>query len=180
MLLFKAGDIAVHKMAKPFYIDIGFSMLEIANVVQVFGTVSTLIGGIFGGYFVKKYGLKRLMFKSAIAHALACLTFVIMSKVGHNILFLYISTLIENITGGIMTTAYLAFLYSLCDKGEHSTSQYALLWAFYDFSGIFFRTVSGMLADLLGWTLFFSLIPVTFIPSLVVLYSLIIKHEGKI
>ena len=180
VLIFKAGDIAVHKMAKPFFIDIGFSMLEIANVVQVFGTVSTLIGGILGGYFVKKYGLKKLMFYSAIAHAVASFTFIIMSKIGYNIGFLYFSTLFENITGGIMTTAYLAFLYSMCEKGEHFASQYALLWAFYDFSGIFCRTISGMLADLLGWTLFFSLISITFIPSLVVLYSLITKHERKV
>ena len=177
VVMFKAGDIAVHKMVKPFYMDLGFSMLEIANVVQVFGTISTLIGGILGGYFVKKYGLKRLMFYSAIIHASSCFLFVIMSKIGYNLGFLYVSTLIENITGGIMTTAYLAFLYSLCDKEKYCASQYALLWAFYDSGGIICRTISGMLADLFGWTMFFSLIPLAFVPSLVVLHSLIVKNE---
>ena len=178
VILFKAGDIAIHKMVKPFYIDIGFSMLEIANVVQVFGTISTMIGGVLGGYLVKKHGLKNLMFYSAITHACSCLLFVIMSKIGYNITFLYFSTLIENITGGIMTTAYLAFLYNLCNKEEYCTSQYALLWAFYDLGGIVCRTVSGVLADLLGWTTFFALLPLTFVPSLVILHSLIVKHEN--
>lgn len=169
IVLYRAGDMIAQKMAKPFFVEIGFSMLEIANVVQVFGTISTLIGGICGGYFVKKVGIKTAMFYTAIAHAVSCLTYVAMSFIGYNIHMLYFTAFIENITGGMMSTAFIAFLYSLCNK-QYGTTQYALLWAFYDFGGAIYRTISGAMADLLGWTNFFIFAVIMFIPGIVVLY----------
>lgn len=179
IVLFRAGDMIAQKMAKPFFVEIGFSMLEIANVVQVFGTISTLIGGICGGYFVKKVGIETAMFYTAIAHALSCLTYVAMSFIGYNIYMLYFTAFIENITGGMMSTAFIAFLYSLCSK-RYGTTQYALLWAFYDFGGAFCRTISGAVADLLGWTNFFIFAVLMFIPGIIVLYPSIhiMKRKG--
>lgn len=181
IVLFRAGDMIAQKMAKPFFVEIGFSMLEIANVVQVFGTISTLIGGICGGYFVKKVDIRAAMFYTSIAHAASCLTYVAMSFIGYNIHMLYFTAFIENITGGMMSTAFIAFLYSLCNK-RYCTTQYALLWAFYDFGGAFCRTISGAMADLLGWTNFFIFAVIMFIPGIVVLYPDVHVHgenDGK-
>jgi PAT family beta-lactamase induction signal transducer AmpG len=174
VVLFKAGDIMAQKMAKPFYVELGFSMLEIANVVQVFGTVAALIGGIVGGYLIKNIGIKTAMLYTAMAHALSCLAYVALSTMGHNIYMLYAAVFVENITGGGMGTAFIAFLYSLCDK-QYCATQYALLWAFYDFGGIICRTISGAIADMLGWTNFFLFIPIVFMPSIVILRSMIKK-----
>ena len=55
---------------------------------------------------------------------------------------------------------------------NYAATQYALLWAFYDLGGTFYRTVSGIIADALGWTNFFLFIPLTFIPCLIILLSL--------
>ena len=171
VVLFRAGDIMAQKMAKPFYVDMGFTMLEIANVVQVFGTIAALIGGIFGGYFVKTTGVKSAMLYGAIAHALSCFAYLAISIAGHNIHLLYFTVFIENITGGAMGAAFIAFLYSMCDK-KYCATQYALLWAFYDFGGTIYRMMSGFLADTLGWTNFFLLLPVLFLPSIVLLSQL--------
>lgn len=168
IILFRAGDMIAQKMAKPFFVEIGFSMLEIANVVQVFGTVATLIGSICGGYFIKKCETRKAMFFTSIAHALACLSYVAMSLVGYNIHLLYFTAFIENITGGMMSTALIAFLYSLCNK-QYGTTQYALLWAFYDMGGAFCRVISGALADILGWTWFFIFAVLMFIPGILML-----------
>ena len=170
VMLFRAGDIMASKMAKPFYVDIGFSTLEIANVVQVFGTIATLVGGIVGGYLIKKSNIKITMFYSALAHALSCFAFVFLSIIGHNIYMLCFTVFVENVTGGAMGTAFIAFLYSLCDK-KYCATQYALLWAFYDCGGAICRAISGALADMIGWTNFFLFIPVMFVPSMLLLRS---------
>lgn len=169
VILFRAGDIMSQKMAKPFYVDMGFSMLEIANVVQVFGTIAALLGGIFGGYFVKKVGIKFAMLYASIVHAFSCFAYVVISLVGYDIHWLYFTVFVENITGGAMGTSFIAFLYSLCDK-RYCATQYALLWAFYDCGGAIYRMTSGILADTLGWTKFFLFTGVMFLPSIFILF----------
>jgi PAT family beta-lactamase induction signal transducer AmpG len=123
---------------------------------------------MFGGYLVKKIGIKHGMFYSGIAHALSCFAYVVLSVVGRDIHLLYATVFIENVTGGAMGTAFIAFLYSLCDK-KYCATQYALLWAFYDFGGVICRTFSGIIADMLGWTNFFLIVPAMFLPSLIIL-----------
>lgn len=176
IILYRAGDKIAQKMTKLFYVDIGFSTLEIANVVQVFGAIASLFGGIIGGYFVKKCGIKKAMLIIGIAHAMSCFAYVALSKIGYNIKMLYFTVFVENITGGAVATAFIAFLYSLCNK-KHATTQYALLWGFYELGGTICRAFSGAIADVLGWTNFFLCVPFAFIPSLMILHYLINREK---
>ena len=153
------------KMAKPFYVDMGFSKLEIANVVQVFGTIAALFGGVIGGYLVKLLGIKRAMFFAGIIHAIGCFSYVALSYVGHDIRMLYLTVFVENITCGAIAAAFISFLYSLCNK-NYAATQYALLWAFFELGGLIFRAVSGVVADALGWANYFLIIPFIFCPIL--------------
>ncbi|MDR1551725.1 MAG: MFS transporter [Holosporaceae bacterium] len=176
IMLYRAGDRMVQKMAKPFYFDVGFSKLDIANVVQVFGTIAALIGGIVGGYLIKRLGIKRSMYLAGIIHAIGCLGYAALSYAGHNLPMFYLTVFIESVTGGAIATAFLAFLYSLCNS-DYGATQYALLWAFYEVGGTLCRTVSGLLADTLGWTNFFLIIPITFLPSLITLRGTITQKH---
>jgi PAT family beta-lactamase induction signal transducer AmpG len=88
---------------------------------------------------------------------------------------LYLTVFIENITGGAMAATFVAFLYSICDR-RYCATQYALLWAFYDFGGIAFRIMSGAMADMLGWANFFLFVPLLFLPSLGLLYVMISRE----
>jgi PAT family beta-lactamase induction signal transducer AmpG len=176
IILYRAGDRIVQKMAKPFFVDMGFSILEIANVVQVFGTIAAFVGGVVGGYLVKRLGLKKAMFFAGITHALGYLAYVSLVYFGHDIRMLYLMVFIENVTNGAIATAFIAFLYGLCNK-NYAATQYALLWAFYEFGGILCRTISGVMADVLGWVNFFLLAVITFIPSLVILYNMMNKEK---
>ncbi len=171
IVLYRAGDILAQKMARLFYMDLGFSILDIANVVQVFGSIATLLGGVIGGYFIQRLGIIKSMIWFGVIHAISCLCYVALSLTGKSLPMFYFSVFVENITSGAVTTAFIAFLYSLSNK-NYAATQYALLWAFYDIGGTFYRTVSGIIADALGWTNFFLIIPLTFIPSLIILLSI--------
>ena len=171
VILYHAGDILAQKMARLFYMDLGFSILDIANVVQVFGSIATLLGGIIGGFFIKRLGIIKSMIRFGIIHAISCLCYVALAFAGKSLTMFYFSVFVENITSGAVATAFIAFLYSMSNK-NYAATQYALLWAFYDLGGTFYRTVSGIIADALGWTNFFLFIPLTFIPCLIILLSL--------
>jgi PAT family beta-lactamase induction signal transducer AmpG len=58
------SDITMGVMANPFYLDLGFSKQEIANVSKVFGFFMTIFGASLGGILVIRYGLM----KSQISH----------------------------------------------------------------------------------------------------------------
>ena len=171
VMLYRSGDILAQKMARLFYMDLGFSILDIANVVQVFGSIATLFGGVIGGFFIKRLGIIKAMTRFGIIHAISCLCYAALAAVGKNLSMFYFSVFVENITGGAVATAFIAFLYSMSNK-NYAATQYALLWAFYDLGGTFYRTVSGIIADALGWMNFFLFIPLTFIPCLIILLSL--------
>lgn len=169
--LYKAGDIMLKKMAKVFYLDIGFSILEIANVVQVFGTIASFVGGIIIGIILKSNDLKKCMFYSAIVHALAGFSMLLLVNYGANTALLYVVVLLEVVTGSAMSTCFLAFLYSLCKTGS-PTTQYALLWAFHEVVGTVIRSFSGIYADMVSWNTYFMTIPALFIPGIIVLSKL--------
>lgn len=174
---YRIGDRIAQKMSKLFYMDIGFSLLDIANAVQVFGTVATIAGGLIGGYYVKCSGLKRAMLSLGIIHAIACFSYVILTHTGANLSLLYITVFIENTTGGALTTTFIAYLYSLCNHRAYPATQYALLWAFYELGGMACRSVSGIMADSLGWRNFFICIPFLFIPGILILWYMIRKEK---
>src|SRR5699024_5890206 len=54
--LFKVSDISMAAMANPLYLDLGFTLSEIATVTNVFGIVMTIAGGLLGGVLVARFG----------------------------------------------------------------------------------------------------------------------------
>ena len=175
VLLYRVGDRVAQKMAKLFYIDLGFSMLDIANVVQVFGTTSTIVGSLIGGWISKRYGIMRSLFIVGIIHAIACFAYIMLYFIGHNITALYCTVFIENLTGGATATAFIAFLYSLSNDSESAATQYAAFWALYEAVSMVCRACSGVVADMLGWKNFFFMIPFISVPSICILYQIIRK-----
>lgn len=57
--IYKISDIAMGVMALPFYLDLGFSKKEIADVSKVFGFFMTIIGTSLGGMLVVRFGIMR-------------------------------------------------------------------------------------------------------------------------
>jgi PAT family beta-lactamase induction signal transducer AmpG len=166
LLLYKSADFMMQKMSKPFLLEIGFSKIEIANIVQLSGTMAVIIGGLAGSYFIRKIGISKALFCFGIFHAISFFPYLIFVKTGAVSWNLSLTILYEAFTGGCVTTAFLAFLYTKCKTG----SLYAILWALHEISGIFFMGCSGMIADSIGWKTYFTLVPLIYLVALVVLY----------
>lgn len=171
ILLYKIGDAFMGVMTNPFLIDIGFSKEQIATVVKLYGVIATIIGSLIGGVLVARIGMMRSLFICGFGHALTNVMFVLQARAGADIGLLALSISLENISGGMGTAAFVAFISRLCNK-EFTATQYALLSAFSSFGRTWLSTPAGWFADTLGWELFFTLCVFLAVPGLVVLWWL--------
>ena len=170
--VYKASDVVLTLMANPFYVDVGFSLGEIAWVSGTFGLWMTLFGGILGGVVVYRFGLMRSLTLSVILMAGSNLMFLLLAVSGPDLVLFHIVILVENVTGGLGTTIFVAYLSSLCNI-HYTAVQYALLTSFMQLLGKFVIVPSsGFYADALGWELFFVTSTLFAVPALALLWLL--------
>ncbi len=166
ILLYKLGDAFAGVMANPFYVRIGFSLGEIAAVSKVFGIVATLVGVLLGGVVVARYGVLWSLFGCGIVQMLSNLMFAAQAAIGPDVGFLMLTIGIENLSGGMGSAAFVAYLSLLCNTAYTGT-QYALFSSFMAVGRTWLSASSGWFADQTDWVTFFILSTVIALPGLV-------------
>ena len=168
VLLYKYGDAIAGAMANPFYVQIGFSGLEIASVTKVFGVAATLVGVFAGGALVVRFGVWTALVVGGVLQAATNLLFARLAASGHDLTLLSFAVGADNFAGGLGSAAFVAYLSGLCNVSFTGT-QYALLTSLMAFGRTLFATVSGPLAEYLGWTGFFIATTAIAVPGLLLL-----------
>ena len=166
--LFKYGEALLGVMANPFYLDIGFTKGEIATVSKLYGFFMTVGGGFIGGVMVARMGILRALLWSGLLQCLANLIFAVQAMVGHSLPMLAVSISIENLTAGMATAAFVAYLSSLCNVA-YTATQYALFSSIANFARIIFASGGGWLADQIDWVSYFVITTFAAVPALLVL-----------
>ena len=165
---YKYGDALLGVMANPFYLQMGFTKTEIGVVSKVYGFIMTIVGSYLGGILVARMGILRALLVGGILQALSNLVFALQAVVGHSVPMLGVTISVENLTGGLGTAAFVAYLSSLCNVA-YTATQYALLSSFMAFARTFFASVGGWLAESVGWVPYFLITTLAAIPGLVLL-----------
>lgn len=171
ILLYKLGDAFLGAMTNPFYIDVGFTKSEIAEVTKVFGLFALLAGLVVGGVMVRRVGLMWSLLICGVLQAASNLVFALQATVGAEVWMLTITIGIENATGGMGTAAFIAYLSRLTNVAFTAT-QYALLSSFMAFGRTVLSSPSGWVAEQLGWVEFFFASTAIAVPGLVLLLLL--------
>jgi PAT family beta-lactamase induction signal transducer AmpG len=169
VVLFKLADAFLGIMFNPFLIELGFTNTQIAQVVKVYGLVATIMGSFLGGGLVAKWGMYRTLMLTGICHMFTNLLLVLMAGKGADTEFLAVCVVSENLTAGMGTAAFVAYLSSLC-RVQYTATQYALLSALASVARTMISTASGAMAETLGWAGFFAASSLMAIPSLVLLW----------
>jgi PAT family beta-lactamase induction signal transducer AmpG len=177
ILLYKFGDAVLALMKIPFFLDIGFTKTEIAEVVKLFGVVAIIAGGFLGGLVVAALGLMPGLLVCGVLMALSNLVFVAQAAAGNDIAMLAVTIAVENVTTGMGTTAFVAYLSSLCSVAFTAT-QYALLTSLMALSRTVMSSGSGWLADRTDWSTFFVITTLAAVPGLVLLVHLM-RHRSR-
>ncbi len=129
IVTFKLGDAFLSIMTNPFYIDLGFTKTEIAEVTKLFGLIALAVGLFIGGLLIKWTGLLNALLISGVLQAASNFMFAYQAVSGNDLTVLTFTIAVENVTGGMGTAAFVAYLSSLTNTAFTAT-QYALLSAF--------------------------------------------------
>jgi PAT family beta-lactamase induction signal transducer AmpG len=154
--LYKVGDAIAGSLQTAFFIgDLGFSASDVGYVKGI-GIAATLLGALAGGLAMAKLGLVRSLLLFGALQALSNLSFMILAWIGKSYVGLAASIVVENVTGGMGTAAFVALVMSLCDH-RFTATQFALLSSLEALGRVFSGRPSAELVALVGWAQFFFL-----------------------
>jgi len=172
IFFYRMSDAYVAPMAYPFFDDLGFSKIQIASIIKIYGVVATIIGTLVGGVLVNKFGMAKSLVICGILQGASNLVYVGMAYAGNNVLLLTGSILVENVSGGMGTAAFVAYLSALCNK-KYTATQYALLSSFMGGARDLFAATSGVVASQFSWQGFFVITTLMAIPGMLILVYLV-------
>ncbi|MDR3514320.1 MAG: AmpG family muropeptide MFS transporter [Azospirillaceae bacterium] len=166
--LYKFGEVLAGAMSNPFYLELGFTKVDIATVSKVFGLVATIAGGLLGGIVVNRLGIWRSLLVCGILQLASNGLYILLAYTGRDLAVLTLSITVENLTAGMATAAFVAYLSSLC-HAAYTATQYALLSSFFGLGRGVLGSCSGWFADRLDWSSYFALTIVAGLPGLALL-----------
>jgi len=168
ILLYKIGDTMASAITTPFYLDLGFSMKEIGAIVKVFGLGATISGSLIGGMLMLRMGINRSLWVFGFLQGISVAGFAVLARIGYSLPALSGVIAIENLTGGMGTAAYAAFMGSITNK-KFTATQYALLSSLMGVPRVLASAPTGFLAKHMGWENFFIFCVFIAIPGMLLL-----------
>lgn len=172
---YKISDLAMAAMANPLYIDLGFSLSEIASIGKLFGFAMTILGGLVGGVLVARFGIGRVLVLGAVMIAVTNLLFALLAEIGHSIPMLTLTISGDNFSNGLASAVFIAFLSAMTSK-QYTATQYALFSSLMTLPGKFLGGFSGLLVERLGYAPFFITAALLGIPA--ILLALWVARTG--
>ncbi|MEY2893845.1 MAG: hypothetical protein RJA98_3753 [Pseudomonadota bacterium] len=195
IVLYKLGDAFAGSLMTPFLLKaMAFTTAEVGVVNKVIGLWLTILGALLGGALMLRLGLWRALFLFGILQMASNMGFWWLAVSGKGLMpglvipafdwgFVKLATAspvdggllmviaFENLSGGMGTAAFVAFLMSLCNQ-RFTATQFALLSAFASVGRVWVGPLAGVLAESIGWPSFFIVSTLTAIPALIMLWWL--------
>ena len=165
IVLYKIGDTMAASMTIPFYLDVGFTKTEIGTVVKLFGFWATVAGSLFGGALMLRLGIGRALWVFGGLQAASTACFALLALTGPSLAVLSSVIGFENLTGGMGTTAYAAYMASITNK-RFTATQYALLSSLMGVPRVLASAPMGFVAETVGWATFFLICTAAALPGI--------------
>ncbi|WP_456448454.1 AmpG family muropeptide MFS transporter [Thiolapillus sp.] len=178
IMVYRISDITLGVMANPFYIDMGYTELEIGLVTKTVGPFVTIAGALVGGVLVMRYGRMRMLLVGAVLVVLTNLLFAWLATQEARLLWLILVVGADNLAAGIATTTFVAYLSSLTNKA-YTATQYALFSSIMLLLAKFVAGFSGLVVDKTSYPFFFVYAAALGIPS-VLLILVLMKREQRL
>lgn len=166
---YRISDIVLGVIANVFYVDMGFSKTEVANVTKVFGVAMTIVGALVGGVLVRTLGVMRILFAGALLSAATNLLFAVLAGAGASLPLLIGVVAMDNLSGGLASAAFVAYLSALTNV-RYSATQYALFSSLMLLLPKFLGGFSGVIVDRVGYEQFFVLTALMGVPVLLLVW----------
>ncbi|MGY8904807.1 MAG: AmpG family muropeptide MFS transporter [Burkholderiales bacterium] len=152
---YRISDVVMGIMANPFYVDMGYTKDEVASVTKIYGVIMTLVGALLGGVLAARFGVMRVLLLGAVLSASSNLLFAWLAAQGHSVQALVLVISADNLSSGIASAAFIAYLSGLTNI-SYSATQYALFTSMMLLLPKFLAGFSGRYVDAFGYANFFS------------------------
>lgn len=167
--IYRISDVVMGVMSNPFYVDMGYSKDEVATISKVYGVIMTIVGAAIGGVLTAKIGIMRTLFLGAVLSAATNLLFVWLAGRGHDVSGLIFTISADNLSAGIASCAFIAYLSGLTNSA-YSATQYALFSSVMLLLPKFIAGFSGQFVDTYGYESFFITTALLGLPVLILVW----------
>ena len=151
---YRISDVVMGIMANPFYVDMGYTKDEVAAVTKVYGVIMTLVGAFIGGALSLRLGVMRVLMLGAVLSAASNLLFAWLAGHGHDVRALVMVISADNLSAGVASAAFIAYLSSLTNV-SYSATQYALFSSMMLLAPKWLAGYSGAFVDAFDYPTFF-------------------------
>lgn len=152
---YRISDVVMGIMANAFYVDMGYTKDEVASVAKVYGVGMTIAGAAIGGVLTARMGVMKTLFLGALLSSATNLLFVWLAGRGHDVNGLIFAVSADNLSAGIASSAFVAYLSGLTNVA-YSATQYALFSSLMLLLPKFVAGFSGVYVDAHGYEAFFT------------------------
>lgn len=177
--MYKLSDMAMGVMANPFYLDLGFSKKEIADITKLFGFVMTIVGTSLGGLLVVRFGVLKPLLLGAVISSTTNLLFAFLAQTEPSLTLLATVISADNLGGGIAAAAFIAYLSGLTHSA-YTATQYALFSSLMTLPAKMIGSFSGLWVANYGYAVFFVYSALLGIPAIaLVLWVMALSRQSK-
>ena len=176
---YRMTDYTMGVMSNPFYIDMHYSLLQIAGVVKLYGTVLSLVGVVAGGIAVTRLGRLRSLLLGSLLVIVSNVSFGILAARGEpSLMGLATVISLDNFAQGVHGTALIAFMSTLT-SANYTATQYAVLSSIYTIPGKLLMSRSGHIVSAIGYPSFYLYTAALSIPALLLLLAISRRQDFR-
>jgi len=176
--LYKLGDAAAGRLTTVFFVRaLEFSLTEVGAIYKGLGIAASLLGGVFGGALMFRWGLYRSLLVFAVLQALTNFGFMLLAIGGKSYAMMITVVGLENLSGGMGTAALVALLIAICDR-RYTATQFALLTGAASLGRVLSGPPAGYFVNDYGWAIFFCATVIIALPSIMLLRRLKATIDG--
>tara|TARA_R110002167_G_scaffold88934_4_gene239715 strand:- start:361 stop:1626 length:1266 start_codon:yes stop_codon:yes gene_type:complete len=171
LILYKLGDSMATALETPFFMDMGFSTVEIGSIAKISKTIGATVGTILGGLAMIKLGINRSLWIFGVFQLISILGYVLLSIVGYNHLVLAIASGFEYLGVGLGSVALIAYMAKSTNKNFTAT-QFALFSSIAVIPRTFVSATTGFIIESFGYTQFFIICFFCALPGMLMLLKI--------
>lgn len=168
---YRVSDVVLGALANVFYVDMGYTKVEIGTASGLFGIGMTILGSLLGGYLALKFRVIRVLLLGGVLAMGTNLLFIALAASPGDLQLLYFVVAIDNLSAGLATAAFVAYLSSLTSLSFTAT-QYAIFSSLMTLFPMVLAGYSGQISTAVGYPTFFAITAAIGVPVLFLIYWL--------
>ena len=153
---------------------------EMGTIYGVFGTIAFIVGSILGGYYIARFGLKKVLFSLVCIFNVPFVIYFLFSVfIPQSLWVIGVGLVAEYFCYGFGFVGLTLFMMQQVAPGKHSMAHYAFASAIMNLGVMLPGMISGWICERTGYELFFIIALVMAVPAFLLTWFVPFTHPDK-